>query len=227
MRSPVRRGIRQGIRERAGRMKIKAREKVREKVRLMNVPNILSLARVFLAPLVLLFLSLRIDAPMPDFHFFDYLPFEVEPPSWGDLLAGAVFIVAAVTDSLDGYIARKHRLVTTLGKFIDPLADKVLVIAAMIALVELNRIPAWIVLVIITREFVVTGLRLVAAAEGVVISASKSGKLKTVLQIVALSMLILKVPGGMVVMWAAMLLTVGSGMEYLMNGSKLLTGEGS
>ena len=94
----------------------------------------------------------------------------------------------------------------------------------MIALVDLHRIPAWIVLVIITREFVVTGLRLVAAAEGVVIAASRGGKIKTVFQIIALSMLILKVPGGMAVMWAAMLLTVWSGMEYLIDGSRLLMG---
>ncbi|MCR4819367.1 MAG: CDP-diacylglycerol--glycerol-3-phosphate 3-phosphatidyltransferase [Fretibacterium sp.] len=190
--------------------------------KVLNVPNILSLVRVFLAPLVLLFLSLRITTPVP-------LPCSLTaalemPLTWGDLLAGVVFITAAVTDSLDGYIARKHRLVTTLGKFIDPLADKVLVIAAMIALVDLHRIPAWIVLVIITREFVVTGLRLVAAAEGVVIAASRGGKIKTVFQIIALSMLILKVPGGMAVMWAAMLLTVWSGMEYLIDGSRLLMG---
>lgn len=187
----------------------------------LNLPNTLSLVRVFLAPLVLLFLSVRISGPIPCFPegFF-----EAEPPTWGDLLAGAVFIIAAITDSLDGYIARKHHLVTTLGKFIDPLADKVLVIAAMIALVELHRVPGWIVLVIITREFVVTGLRLVAAAEGVVIAASKGGKLKTVCQIIALSMLILKVPGGMALMWVAMILTVWSGMEYLLDGSRLLRG---
>lgn len=183
----------------------------------LNLPNMLSLVRVFLAPLVLLFLSLKISGTVP---FLGFL--KDDPPAWGDILAGMVFIVAALTDSLDGYIARKHRLVTTLGKFIDPLADKVLVIAAMIALVELHRIPAWIVLVIITREFVVTGLRLVAAAEGVVIAASKGGKLKTVFQIVALTMLILKIPGGMVLMWIAMILTVWSGMEYLIGGSKIL-----
>lgn len=186
--------------------------------KVFNVPNTLSLVRVFLAPLVLLFLTVRITAPVKFLDNFNL----IETPSWGDVLAGAVFIVAAITDSLDGYIARKHRLVTTLGKFIDPLADKVLVIAAMIALVDLHRVPAWIVLVIITREFVVTGLRLVAAAEGVVIAASKGGKIKTVFQIIALSMLILQVPGGMFVMWIAMILTVWSGMEYLINGSKLL-----
>ncbi|MBR0043391.1 MAG: CDP-diacylglycerol--glycerol-3-phosphate 3-phosphatidyltransferase [Synergistaceae bacterium] len=186
--------------------------------KVFNVPNTLSLVRVFLAPLVLLFLTIRITAPVKFLDNFNL----IETPSWGDVLAGAVFIVAAITDSLDGYIARKHRLVTTLGKFIDPLADKVLVIAAMIALVDLHRVPAWIVLVIITREFVVTGLRLVAAAECVVIAASKGGKIKTVFQIIALSMLILQVPGGMFVMWIAMILTVWSGMEYLINGSKLL-----
>ena len=185
--------------------------------RALNLPNILSLVRVFLAPVVLLFLSVRIGGTvqLPGFLMED-------PPAWGDVLAGAVFVVAALTDSFDGYIARRHRLVTTLGKFIDPLADKVLVIAAMIALVELHRIPAWIVLVIITREFVVTGLRLVAAAEGVVIAASRGGKIKTVFQIAALTMLILKIPGGMALMWIATALTVWSGMEYLIGGSKLL-----
>ena len=183
--------------------------------KVFNVPNTLSLIRVFLAPLVLLFLSLRIDTPIL------FLP----SLSWGDALAAIVFIIAAITDSLDGYIARKHHLITTLGKFIDPLADKVLVIAAMLALIELGRVPAWIVMVIITREFVVTGLRLVAAAEGVVIAASKGGKLKTVTQIIALSMLILNIPGGMIVMWVAMILTVWSGMEYLINGSKILASD--
>lgn len=187
------------------------------KAKSLNLPNTISLVRVFLAPLVLLFLSLRINAPVP------YLTsLGADSPTWGDLLAGSVFILAALTDSLDGYIARKHKLVTTLGKFIDPLADKVLVIAAMVALVELQRVPAWIVVVIITREFVVTGLRLVASAEGVVIAASKGGKLKTVFQIIAISLLILKLPGGTALMWVAMFLTVWSGMEYLIGGAKML-----
>ena len=187
--------------------------------KILNLPNMLSLARVFLAPLVLLFLSLRIDR-------VPYLPDLGEGRmTWGDLLAGSVFIVAALTDSLDGYIARKHKLVTTLGKFIDPLADKVLVIAAMVALVELRRVPAWIVVVIITREFVVTGLRLVASAEGVVIAASSGGKIKTVFQIIAISLLILRLPGGMILMWIAMFLTVWSGMEYLIDGAKMLIEE--
>lgn len=182
---------------------------------IFNIPNTLSLIRVFLAPLVLLFLSLRIDTPITS---------RIPDLSWGDMLAAVVFIIASLTDAFDGYIARKYKLVTTLGKFIDPLADKVLVIAAMLALIELGRLPAWIVMVIITREFIVTGLRLVAAAEGVVIAASKGGKLKTCCQIVALIMLILNIPYGMAVMWIAMILTVWSGMDYLIKGSKLVTG---
>lgn len=183
--------------------------------KVFNVPNTLSLIRVFLAPLVLLFLSLKIDE-----KFISFLP----DVSWGDVLAAIVFIIASITDAFDGYIARRDHIVTDLGKFIDPLADKVLVIAAMLALIELNRLPAWIVMVIITREFVVTGLRLVAAAQGVVIAASKGGKLKTVCQIFALIMLILNIPGGMALMWVAMILTVWSGMEYLIKGSKIITG---
>ena len=183
--------------------------------KVFNVPNTLSLIRVFLAPLVLLFLSLRIDQRL--------IP-QLPDVSWGDALAAVVFIIAALTDMFDGLIARKYKLVTNLGKFIDPLADKVLVIAAMLALIEFQRLPAWIVMVIITREFIVTGLRLVAAAEGIVIAASKGGKLKTVTQIIALTMLILNIPGGMIVMWIAMILTVWSGMDYLIKGSKIITG---
>ncbi|MDY0178531.1 MAG: CDP-diacylglycerol--glycerol-3-phosphate 3-phosphatidyltransferase, partial [Synergistaceae bacterium] len=126
-----------------------------------NLPNILSLSRVFLAPLVMVFLTLR-----GQFGNILGLPF-------GDVLAGLVFTIAALTDTFDGYFARKHGMVTNLGKLIDPLADKILVIAALISLVQLQRLPAWIVVVIISREFFVTGLRMVAASEGVVIAASR------------------------------------------------------
>ena len=125
-----------------------------------NIPNTLSLLRVFLAPLVLIFLTFK----------FTYSVYTVEDlgivVTAGDVLAGAVFILAALTDTADGYIARKKGMVTNLGKFIDPLADKILVMAALIALVELHRIPAWIVVVILSREMIVTGVRMVAAAEG-------------------------------------------------------------
>ena len=182
-----------------------------------NIPNILSLLRVFLAPLVLIFLTFKFTYPV---YSVEELELSV---TFGDILAGTVFILAALTDTADGYIARKKGMVTNLGKFIDPVADKVLVMAALISLVELQRIPAWIVVVILSRDLIVTGVRMVAAAEGVVIAASRGGKVKTVFQIVAISMLIFNLPFGIQVMWAAMLLTVWSGMDYLIKGKKLFT----
>ncbi|MGI6782653.1 MAG: CDP-diacylglycerol--glycerol-3-phosphate 3-phosphatidyltransferase [Aminivibrio sp.] len=182
-----------------------------------NIPNILSLLRVFLAPLVLIFLTFKFTYPV---YKVEELDLRV---TFGDLLAGTVFILAALTDTADGYIARKKGMVTNLGKFIDPVADKVLVMAALISLVELHRIPAWIVVVILSRDLIVTGVRMVAAAEGVVIPASRGGKVKTVFQIVAISMLIFNLPFGIQVMWAAMILTVWSGMDYLLKGKKLFT----
>ncbi len=177
----------------------------------LNLPNLLSLSRVFLAPLVMVILTLRTQ-----FGNFFGVPL-------GDLLAGLVFIGASLTDAADGYIARKRGIVTNLGKFIDPLADKILVTAALVSLVELQRLPAWIVMVIVAREFIVTGLRMVAAAEGVVIAASKGGKAKTVSQIVAICMMIFNLPGGLLAMWVAMILTVWSGMDYLVKGKDLLS----
>ena len=177
----------------------------------LNLPNLLSLSRVFRAPLVMVILTLRTQ-----FGSFFGVPL-------GDLLAGLVFIGASLTDAADGYIARKRGIVTNLGKFIDPLADKILVTAALVSLVELQRLPAWIVMVIVAREFIVTGLRMVAAAEGVVIAASKGGKAKTVSQIVAICMMIFNLPGGLLAMWVAMILTVWSGMDYLVKGKDLLS----
>jgi CDP-diacylglycerol--glycerol-3-phosphate 3-phosphatidyltransferase len=109
-----------------------------------------------------------------------------------------------------------------MGKFIDPLADKILVTAALISLVELQRLPAWIVVVIVSREFMVTGLRMVAAAEGVVIPASWGGKAKTISQIIAISLVILNLPGGVPAMWIAMVLTVWSGVDYIYKGRDFL-----
>ena len=136
----------------------------------------------------------------------------------GDIIAGIVFIVASITDAADGYFARKKGIVTNLGKFIDPIADKILVVAALVSLVELRRLSAWIVVIIVSREFIVSGVRMVAAAEGAVIAASKGGKAKTVSQIIAIVMMIFDIPGATPVMWAAMILTVWSGMDYLIKG---------
>lgn len=171
----------------------------------------LSLSRVFLVPVILVIFEVRAQ-----FGF-------VEGISIGDMLAGLVFVVASLTDAADGYIARKRHLVTNMGKFIDPIADKILVIAVLITLVELQRFPAWMVVVIISREFIVSGLRMVAASEGVVIAASKGGKIKTVTQIIGIIMLILNIPGAMAVMWAAVILTVWSGIDYVVKGADLLS----
>ena len=183
-----------------------------------NLPNVLSLSRVFLAPVVMVFLTFRINYPVKPLVALGL------DTGYGDLLAGLIFILAALTDTADGYIARKHGMVTNLGIFIDPLADKILVIAALISLVELQRLSAWIVVIIVAREFIVTGLRMVAAAEGVVIAASRGGKVKTVTQIIAISLMILNIPGGITVMWIALFFTIYSGMEYLVGSKKILMG---
>lgn len=176
----------------------------------LNLPNMLSISRVFLVPVIMVFLTLRTQ-----FGF-------IEGVNIGDLLAGLVFIVASLTDAADGYIARKKGIVTNLGKFIDPLADKIMVAAVLIALVELQRVPAWMVVVIISREFVVTGIRMVAASEGIVIAASAGGKLKTVSQIIGVVLLIFNIPLGIPVMWVAMFLTVWSGADYLIKSKDIL-----
>ena len=176
-----------------------------------NLPNMLSLFRVILVPVILVFLTLRGQLGY------------VMGLNVGDCIAAVVFIIASITDAVDGYIARKRNIVTNLGKFIDPLADKILVIAVLTALVELHRFPAWMVVVIISREFIVSGLRMVAASEGVVIAASKGGKLKTVTQIIGIILLLFNIPGAMAVMWLAVLLTVWSGIEYIRNSMDLLS----
>ncbi len=137
-------------------------------------------------------------------------------------IAALLFIFAASTDWLDGYYARKLNLVTNFGKFLDPLADKLLITAALIGLVELQLLPAWIAIVIISREFAVTGIRLVAAADGQVIAASNLGKWKTVWQIIGISALMLynlpfealSIPFAMISIWIATILTILSGVDY-------------
>ena len=176
-----------------------------------NLPNMLSLFRVILVPVILVFLTLRGQLG------------SIMGLNVGDFIAAVVFIIASITDAVDGYIARKRNIVTNLGKFIDPLADKILVIAVLTALVELHRFPAWMVVVIISREFIVSGLRMVAASEGVVIAASKGGKLKTVTQIIGIILLLFNIPGAMAVMWLAVILTVWSGIEYIRNSMDLLS----
>jgi nicotinamide-nucleotide amidase len=155
---------------------------------------------------------------------------------WRPWLAAAVFTVLAATDAVDGYVARSRNEVTTFGKFIDPMADKLLVTAALVGLVELGSLPGWVAIVIIGRELVVSGLRMVAVAEGVVIAASPWGKVKTVFQIIALVMFILKsaplfLPiralfdtAAWVVMASALALTVWSAANYFYHAREVIAG---
>ncbi len=145
-------------------------------------------------------------------------------------VADVIFIAASFTDMLDGKIARKYNLVTNFGKFMDPLADKLLVCSALICLVELGNLPAWMVIVIISREFIISGFRLVASDNGIVIAASYWGKFKTVFQMVSVVLLIADIPALSVItticVWAALILTVVSLIDYIAKNHKVLT-EGS
>ncbi|MTI79434.1 MAG: CDP-diacylglycerol--glycerol-3-phosphate 3-phosphatidyltransferase [Firmicutes bacterium] len=177
----------------------------------MNLPNRLTLARIFLVPIFLLIVSIKLP--------------------YGDVLAALVFILAASTDGLDGYIARKNKLVTRFGKIMDPLADKLLVSAALISLVELQRLSAWVAVIIIGREFAVTGLRAIAASDGNVISASKLGKYKTVSQIVAIvAMFIHQLPFypqiGHAAMAVAIAFTIWSGYDYFAKNWQVIKKDG-
>jgi CDP-diacylglycerol---glycerol-3-phosphate 3-phosphatidyltransferase len=163
----------------------------------LNVPNVLTLLRIVAVPVLVVAL---LD----------------ETPD-GDLIAAAVFALAAVTDGLDGYIARRQQSITTFGKLMDPLADKLLVVAALISLVSLDRLAAWAAMVIIAREIAVTGLRALAAERGVVIAASWLGKLKTLLQVAAIFALIVFEPAPAwadALLYLAVAVTVISGADY-------------
>ncbi|WP_099158166.1 CDP-diacylglycerol--glycerol-3-phosphate 3-phosphatidyltransferase [Virgibacillus ndiopensis] len=180
----------------------------------MNIPNRITLSRIFLIPIFIVLLSVP-------FNWGEWQINETALPV-SHFAAALLFIVASTTDWIDGYYARKHNLVTNLGKFLDPLADKLLVSAALILLVEMGLAPAWVVIIIISREFAVTGLRLVAAGEGVVLAASKMGKLKTVTQIVAISALLLhnfpfsyvNFPFATIMLYVALFFTALSGYDY-------------
>lgn len=140
----------------------------------MNLANKLTMIRIFLVPVFLVFIAVR-DIP------------------YGSIVATAVFIIASITDQLDGHIARSRNQITNFGKFMDPLADKLLVTAALVSLVELKLVAGWAVVVILAREFAVSGLRTLAASDGIVIAASWWGKIKTVTQMIAILLLLLKV----------------------------------
>jgi CDP-diacylglycerol---glycerol-3-phosphate 3-phosphatidyltransferase len=176
----------------------------------LNLPNTLTLLRILLVPVVVVAL---LD----------------ETPN-GDAIAAGVFALAALTDGLDGYIARSRGAITTFGKLMDPIADKLLVTAALVALVSLNRLEAWVAMVIIAREFAITGLRGVAAEQGVVIQASWLGKVKTILQIAAVICLIAFHPAPLAVdllVYVAVAATVISGIDYFFGFRRMLNARGS
>lgn len=184
----------------------------------MNLPNKLTIFRMILIiPFVLLLLG-------GEQGWFTEL--FGGNAAYADYIALAVFIIASLTDLLDGKIARKYNLVTNFGKFMDPLADKLLVSAAMICLVEMGRIPAWVVIIIISREFIISGFRLIASDNNVVIAASYWGKFKTTFQMVMICLMIANIPQTAmlttIVMWAALALTIISLIDYLVKNKDVM-----
>ena len=176
----------------------------------MNTPNKLTVARMIIVPFLVVFLL----------------------TGWGGdanrYISLALFVVASVTDWLDGYLARKNNLVTNFGKFMDPLADKLLVCSAMICMIELNRLPAWFVIIIIGREFIISGFRLIAAENGIVIAANYWGKFKTASQMIMIILLILHFDGIFVTLeqlfiWLSLALTIISLITYIWQNKSVLS----
>ncbi len=193
----------------------------------MNLPNKLTILRVIMVPFFVVFLLMT-----PQYMWFKWIAF-------------ALFVIASLTDLLDGYLARKYHLVTNFGKFMDPLADKLLVSAALICLTEIGSIPAWMTIVIISREFIISGFRLIAAEKGVVIAAGKLGKWKTAATMVTLAVLMLVVNAhglgyqdptqsagtgaflylsiaGEVLLWISVILTIVSLIDYLVKNKDVM-----
>jgi len=170
--------------------------------KLKNVPNILASIRIFLAFLMYLFLVNR--------NIFSQID-----PSWLNYFAALIFVIASITDFFDGFIARNFDAVSKLGEILDPLADKMLTLGAFLGLLYLHRANAWAVYLILIREFFITGLRVVMAAEGISVKASFSGKVKTVFQMIAIGFLLMDWPLENILLWIAVFLTLYSGIDYL------------
>ena len=176
----------------------------------MNLPNKLTMGRIFAIPVfIVVFLM--------GYHY----------------VATVIFILAAITDMLDGKIARKYNLVTNFGKLMDPLADKLLVMSALICLAQIGDVPGWMVIIILGREFIITGMRQVAAAQGIVIAAGTTGKIKTITQMIAIPLLLLNnwpfsllsfnLPMDTIFLWIALVMTVVSGTEYIVKNKQLFS----
>ena len=176
----------------------------------MNLPNKLTVMRVILIP-----------------FFVAALLYDNGSSQTMRVVANVIFIVASLTDLFDGKIARKYNLVTNFGKFMDPLADKLLVCSALICMIELRELPAWMVIIIISREFIISGFRLVASDNGVVIAASYWGKFKTTFQMIGVVLLIFNIPAlstlTTIIVWIALALTVISLVDYIVKNAGVLT----
>ncbi|OZV12954.1 CDP-diacylglycerol--glycerol-3-phosphate 3-phosphatidyltransferase [Tissierella sp. P1] len=176
----------------------------------MNLANKITIFRVFLVPIFMIVL-------------YSNIPYST-------YVAAGIFIIASLTDTLDGYIARSRNMITNFGKFVDPLADKVLVSAALISLVELGKVPGWVVVLIIAREFTITGFRVIAASEGVTIAASPLGKIKTITQLIAIIALLLNnfpfnlinLPFANIMLYISLFFTIISGVDYIYKNKSAL-----
>ena len=175
----------------------------------MNLPNKLTMLRIILIPFFMLFLLTG--------HWY---------------ISAGIFIAASITDTLDGFIARRYNLITNFGKIMDPLADKLLVFSALLCLIQLDAVPAWMVVIILARELLIVSLRAVAASQGIVIAASWWGKLKTISQMAAVILILIRnwpfgpdgFPLATIVLWIAVILTVISGVDYIIKNRKVFEG---
>ncbi|PHS32256.1 MAG: CDP-diacylglycerol--glycerol-3-phosphate 3-phosphatidyltransferase [Sulfurovum sp.] len=171
---------------------------------MFNVPNTLAFIRLLLAPVMFFLLVNRDSQLLAEIHY-----------SWLDYIAAFIFVLASTTDFFDGYIARTFNQITTLGKILDPLADKMLTLAGFLGLMMLDRASEWAIFLIITRELFITGLRVSSVSQGLDIAASWTGKVKTVVQMIAIGFLLMEWPGAELLLWSAVALTLYSGYEYV------------
>jgi CDP-diacylglycerol--glycerol-3-phosphate 3-phosphatidyltransferase len=171
---------------------------------MINVPNTLAFIRLLLAPVMFFLLVNRDSSLLLHIHY-----------TWVDYMAAFIFVVASATDFFDGYIARTFNQITILGKILDPLADKMLTLAGFLGLMILDRASGWAIFLIVTRELFITGLRVSAVSQGLDIAASWMGKVKTVVQMIAIGFLLMQWPGATLLLWLAVVLTLYSGYEYV------------
>lgn len=175
---------------------------------MMNLPNLLATTRIAMAPLMFILLVNR------DLPFFQSIH-----STWIDFFAALLFVIASATDFFDGYIARNWNQKTQLGAILDPLADKMLTLAAFLGLMMIDRASPWAIYLILTREFFITGLRVAAVSEGKNIAASMTGKVKTVVQMIAIGFLMMNWPLAELLLWLSVALTLYSGFEYIIGYS--------